>query len=257
MNDPYQVLGVSPSASEDEIKAAYRKLAKKYHPDLNGGSAQAEAKMKEVNEAYTALIKHKRQGGGEWGQGGFGQQGYGQQSYGQQGYGQQSYGQQGGNPFGGFGFGGSFWENIFSGMGSRGQTTYDDSDYGSADEPRFARVKQAMEVRDYELATQLLGAMSNRTASWFYWSSCANLGLGNRISALRDAKTAAQMEPSNSTYQMWLSRLQQGGQSYQRTGQRFGFPGILCANPCLTLCAANIVCNCLCNGFRCCPCGGY
>ncbi|NCB35773.1 MAG: molecular chaperone DnaJ, partial [Clostridia bacterium] len=59
MRDPYEVLGVSHTASDDEIKAAYRKLAKKYHPDLNGGSAQAEAKMKEVNEAYTILIKHK------------------------------------------------------------------------------------------------------------------------------------------------------------------------------------------------------
>lgn len=255
MNDPYLVLGVSHDASEDEIKAAYRKLAKKYHPDLNGGSAQAEAKMKEVNEAYTFLIKHKKQGGADWNQSGYGQSG--QAGYGQSGYGQSGYGQSGGqssNPFGGFGFGGGFWDDIFSGMGGQQrQTTYDD-DYGSADEPRFARVKQAMEVRNYDLATQLLGAMSNRDAAWYYWSSCVNLGLGNRIASLQDAKTAASMEPGNATYQQWLGRLQTGGQSYQRTGQRYGFSGALCSNPCLTLCAANILCNCLCRGFYC-PCG--
>ena len=52
MRDPYEVLGLTPGASDDEIKAAYRKLAKKYHPDLNGGSPEAERKMKEVNDAY-------------------------------------------------------------------------------------------------------------------------------------------------------------------------------------------------------------
>ena len=59
MRDPYEVLELKPGATDDEIKAAYRRLAKKYHPDLNGGSAEAEAKMKEVNEAYSILIKHK------------------------------------------------------------------------------------------------------------------------------------------------------------------------------------------------------
>ncbi|MCF0107011.1 MAG: J domain-containing protein [Holdemanella sp.] len=55
MRDPYDVLGVSRNASDDEIKTAYRKLAKKYHPDLNPGDADAAAKMKEVNEAYNAI----------------------------------------------------------------------------------------------------------------------------------------------------------------------------------------------------------
>lgn len=53
--DYYEVLGLSKGASDEEIKKAYRKLAKKYHPDMNPGDKEAEAKFKEVNEAYSIL----------------------------------------------------------------------------------------------------------------------------------------------------------------------------------------------------------
>ena len=64
MKDPYEVLGVPHGASEDEIKKAYRELARKYHPDnyANNPLADlAQEKMKEINEAYATLMKGGRQ----------------------------------------------------------------------------------------------------------------------------------------------------------------------------------------------------
>lgn len=65
MRDPYEVLGVSKNATDDEIKDAYRKLARKYHPDNyadNPLSDLAGEKMKEINEAYDAIVNERRNG---------------------------------------------------------------------------------------------------------------------------------------------------------------------------------------------------
>ena len=52
MTDPYSVLGLKPGATDDEVKKAYKRLAKKYHPDIAGNSAEAQKKMQEINAAY-------------------------------------------------------------------------------------------------------------------------------------------------------------------------------------------------------------
>lgn len=80
MNNPYEVLGVRQNASEDEIKAAYRELVKKYHPDKyqnNPLSDLAEEKLQEINEAYDYLMKNGG-AGGSYG-GGYTNSGYGSQ----------------------------------------------------------------------------------------------------------------------------------------------------------------------------------
>lgn len=79
MANPYDVLGVSPGASDDEIKKAYRNLSRRYHPDANINNpnrAQAEERFKEVQQAYDQIMKEKQQGYsydsfGDHGQGGY------------------------------------------------------------------------------------------------------------------------------------------------------------------------------------------
>ena len=65
MNDPYSVLGISPNATDEEVKKAYRELARKYHPDNyadNPLSDLAHEKMQEINDAYDAIIKGRKSG---------------------------------------------------------------------------------------------------------------------------------------------------------------------------------------------------
>ena len=86
MRDPYSVLGVSQSASDDEVKKAYRELARKYHPDNyqnNPLADLAEEKMKEINEAYDAITRSRSGSGSSAGYGTQGQY-QSQYQYGQQ-----------------------------------------------------------------------------------------------------------------------------------------------------------------------------
>jgi len=102
--DYYEVLGVSRTASADELKKAYRKLARQYHPDVNRGDASSEERFKEVNEAYEVLSDADRRAAYDR----FGHAANGM----------------GGDPFGGFGASpfGDLFESFFGGGGTRRRT---------------------------------------------------------------------------------------------------------------------------------------
>ena len=238
MQDPYRVLGVSQGASEDEIKKAYRALAKKYHPDVNNGSAEAEMRMKEVNEAYSQVMKMRREGTGGASSG----QGYG--GYG--GYGNAGYGGYG--PFGGFGgYGGYGNAGGYGGYGGQQQSSYSSN-------PRLQAARNYVRSGHYQEAINVLTSIQERTAEWYYLSGEASLGIGNRVAALNYARQAVSMDPSNFEYRALLSRLEGRNSSYESNGSPFNAQQFVCRNPLSMCCLMSLLCNCCCGG---CGRGGY
>lgn len=135
-DDFYKALGVSEDASESDIKKAYRKLSRKYHPDLNPGDAAAEKKFKEISEAYDVLSDKKQREEydqirryGASGMGGFGGGGFGGGGY---------TGYPGADAFGGFSNGGAginiddLLGGLFGGSagGSRRSAGFTSADFG-------------------------------------------------------------------------------------------------------------------------------
>ena len=98
--DYYTILGVSKTASQDEIKKNYRKLAMQYHPDRNPGDKEAEAKFKDINEAYEVLKDEQKRAAYD--------------RYGHQAFANGMGGGAGANPFDGFDFTGSGFADVFS-----------------------------------------------------------------------------------------------------------------------------------------------
>ena len=223
VQDPYRVLGVSPNASEDEIKSAYRKLAKQYHPDVNNASPEAEARMKEINEAYTMLTKKKNSAS--------------QNAYGQSGYGYSQNTAYDANPWGSYGSYNSYG-------------TYGSSDY---DSPELRAAQNYIQNGAYQEALHVLDSIRDRNARWNYLYAVANMGLGNRVAALEYAQRAMQMEPDNLEYRRLYDSLNQNNSAYRNFfGEGFHIPNVACASPCTFLCLGYWLLNCCCGRFCCC-----
>ena len=233
MRDPYEVLGVSRDASDEDIKKAYRKLAKQYHPDVNPGDKTAEEKMKEINAAYDAI---KNGTASQYGQ----QGGYG-------GYGGYGYG--GYSGYGGAGQGG--WQT-YTWDPFRGWTAYGSPQTRQDPEetPELRAARNYIAARHYAEALHVLSNIADRTAKWYYYSAIANAGQGNRILALEHARQACKMDPGNAEYETYLDELERGGNAYRQAG---GYnQGMSMGRYCASLCLFNMCLNMCCRMGCCC-----
>lgn len=178
MNDPYSVLGVDPGASDEEVKRAYRELARKYHPDNyqnNPLADLAEEKMKEINEAYDTITRNRSgSGAGSYGSGAGAYQTQSQQ------YGYQQR----------------------QGSGSS----------------VFAQVRQCINRGDLNTAEQLLRSAPQQTAEWHFLYGHIAYQKGWLDEATQHFRIACNMEPGNTEYRQTLSMMQRSGFGYRPAG---------------------------------------
>lgn len=225
MANPYEVLGVAPGASDDEIKKAYRNLSRKYHPDANINNPNkelAEERFKEVQQAYDQIMKEK-------------QQGYSYDSFG---------GSSQGGYYGDFG--------TFGGFGRYGGGQQYSTGSSDTDTIELQAAANYINHRCYREALNVLANIKNRSAKWYYYSAMANAGTGNNVTAKEHIAQACAMEPNNMQFRAFEQQLNYGGDWYSNMGRGYARPFAGSSSFCLSLCLMNVLCNCCCNpiGFR-------
>lgn len=212
MTDPYQVLGVSPSATDEQIKSAYRELARKYHPDnyVNNPLADlAQEKMKEINEAYDQIQRQRKQQ----------QQSYSGQASANRGYSNAGYSRQ-----------------SYSGQGRS----------------QFADIRQLLNSNRLSEAEELLEGIpqQRRDAEWYYLRGRVFYVHGWLDQAYSYYTRAVQMNPGNAEYQTALNQLMWqrntgrplGGYGDYRNVQSGGMSG---CDMCSGLICADCCCECM------------
>ena len=212
MTDPYQVLGVSPSATDEQIKSAYRELARKYHPDnyVNNPLADlAQEKMKEINEAYDQIQRQRKQQ----------QQSYSGQASANRGYSNAGYSRQ-----------------SYSGQGRS----------------QFADIRQLLNSNRLSEAEELLEGIpqQRRDAEWYYLRGRVFYVHGWLDQAYSYYTRAVQMNPGNAEYQTALNQLMwqrntgrpSGGYGDYRNVQSGGKSG---CDMCSGLICADCCCECM------------
>ncbi|MBO4563039.1 MAG: DnaJ domain-containing protein [Clostridia bacterium] len=215
--NPYEILGVSPGASDEDIRAAYMALVKKYHPDRYQDSAlkkQAEDKMKQINAAYDLLTKKA---------GGADQSG-------------SSY------SYGSAGSAGSAYGSAYSSYGSgySGRQSYYSGQYAA----EFSRVRSFINRGEIAAALSLLNSVPVRNAEWcFLYGMCCYRN-GQYARAYEYISRACTMDPANAEYSSAMSSMR-GAYDTTRTWTSAGNDLSSCGI-CSSILCANLLCSCCC-----------
>ena len=202
MSDPYKVLNIAPTASDDEVKHAYRELARKYHPDNyhdNPLADLAQEKMKEINEAYEQIQKQRKGG-------------YTASTQRSGGYGSA--------------YGGSYGDNAYS--------------HAASSDPLMQRVRVAINSGDITLAERLLNEAPEHSAEWNFLMGVVCSRRGWMDDAKQYLETACRMEPGNEEYRQALNMFNSSG-GYRPAGFR-GFGSMTYGDDACTRLCAGLAC---------------
>ena len=224
--DPYKILGVSRSASDDEIKKAYRNLSRRYHPDANLNNPNKDAieeKFKQINIAYDQIMNERKGGAGYYNSGRGPGSSYG---YRQAGFSDDS-------AFGGF-------SDAFRRNNESQQAGISPEIQAAVNYIRNGRYQEAMHA--------LLEVPENeRNGTWFYLASAASQGMGNMANAQSFISRAIQLEPNNPTFREFSERLNNinTGGWYETGRAAYGNPyGSSNSSWCADLICMNLMCFC-------------
>lgn len=204
MRDPYEVLGVSPSDSDSEIKKAYHNLAKKYHPDNyadNPLADLAQEKMQEINDAYDAITKERA------GSGNSGSSGRSNYSY-QAGSGSSYYG--------------------YRTSSSSGQ---------------YPQIRSYINNNQLDAAESMLAGISDRSAEWYFLSGEIAYRRGWLDEARSNYQTACSMAPGNMEYRRAMNTVGGGYTPYRQINYGSGSDMDTACSVCNTLLCLNCLCG--------------
>jgi len=248
MTDPYVVLGVARTASDDEIKAAYRALAKKYHPDNYANAPDiadvASEKMREVNEAYDTIVKERKNGGSAAGSAG------------------SSYSSSTTTS------GGSSYSNASSNAGSAG--SYQTPNYGAGQQTggnaynnpystttAFPDIRRLIMENRFDDANAVLDGVptDRRNAEWNFLKGTVLYRRGWLEQSYVYLNTAVNMAPGNSEFRAafnQVSRMRSGSAGGYKVGKKdkdgcnpFGMCcSLMCADQCCECCGGDLISCC-------------
>lgn len=248
IEDPYAILGVSRTASSDEVKKAYRKKARENHPDLNPNDPEAEERLKKINEAYDRITnpeKYAREDARRY------RSPYNPSYPGYGAPGGNPFGGGAGSPYGGGAPGGGYqyqwveinWEDLFNNWSAASSVPR--PEVSASDSAELRQAVQFIAGGSYKAALTALAAlpMKERTARWHYLAALANYGAGNAVAAVDQISTARKADPTNSDYRQAEAVIGARARTYQQEAERRGFSGG-CADPsslcCCLLCGPTL-----------------